>query len=792
MVRRPDEGALAAGPSPLRLVRDARLPAPVTRLIGRDEAIVAVRDLLTSARLVTLTGPGGIGKTRLALAVAERLQDGWRDGSVFVALQSITDPQVVASAIAQALGVRESGSHTVLDSLRAALQSRHLLLVLDNFEHVLPAAPLITELLAACPELTVLVTSRATLHLYGERVYPVPPLDLPDLDGLPTREHLAEAEAIQLFVERARAATPSFDLTTDNAPIVAAICARVDSLPLAIELAAARVRVHSPAALLARLERRLTVLTGGPRDVPIRQQTMRDTIAWSYELLTTDEQRLFRRLSVFAGGWTLEAAEAVGGSDPIQDAGRALEVIDGLSTLIDQSLVRQITQPDGSTRYTMLETLREYGHDRLAEHGEADAVFERHAGYFLTMVEAAAPRLDGNEQLPLSNQLADDLDNLRATLEWLYLSGDAQRGLCMVGHLRQFWYRRGHYSEGRAQAARFLDLPDAVHPTPCRALALATAAWLAHWQGSTAATAHAEEALAIWRTIGDERHVPFLLLILGLTADLLDNDLERAQSYFEQSLAIARTVGDTVQIARSLSNLGELARRQGDADRALALIEESMHASGDAGQMQGYALALGTHVRVSLERNDLDRAAELAQEQLRLFSSRDDQWGILMAFHHFAIVAVARKQPAVAVRSLSAADRLQEMTGIMSHPLDRSLLDKAQSDLREMLGDAAYVAAWEQARTRSLAEAVAEALAVTPASTSAHIPEAQGGLRHGLTPRETEVLRLIAAGRSNNEIATELFISVRTVERHITNLYTKIDARGKADATAWALRHGLA
>jgi predicted ATPase len=475
------------------------LIAPLTRLIGRKQDLAAVRNALlrSEARLLTLIGPPGIGKTRLSIAVAHDIQAAFADGAYFVALAPLGDPALVLATIAQMLEVRETAGQPLLETLKRVLHARRLLLLLDNFEHLLDAAPLVVELLEACPGLKALVTSRAALHVRGERLYAVPPLLLPDLTHLPATVRLARNPAIALFVERAQAVMPDFRLTEQNAPAVAAICARLEGLPLALELAATRIKLLSPETLLARLEQRLSLLTDGARDLPPRHRTLRAAIEWSYELLDVGVQTLFCRLGVFVGGCTLDAATAV--SNTTNDV--LVDVTGGIASLLDKSLLQQVEGMDGEARFTMLETIREYALERLEQSGEAEAVRQRHAEYCLALAEIAEPHLQQHDQLSWLDRLEREHDNLRAALRWV-LDGDAgEIGLRLAAALAEFWFIRSYRSEARGWFEAVLAHPNAAAPTPVRAKVLLAAS--SAIGSRTAIPALAEESLAISRTLGD-------------------------------------------------------------------------------------------------------------------------------------------------------------------------------------------------------------------------------------------------------------------------------------------------
>ncbi|MBV9542821.1 MAG: AAA family ATPase, partial [Chloroflexi bacterium] len=515
---------------------DHNLPPARTSFVGREQLLVEVRRLLTRAsgncRLLTLTGPGGTGKTRVALEAVAGVLEQFEDGARFVSLAPITDPRLVAATIAQTLGVREVGSRPPLESLKSSLRGRQLLLVLDNFEQVLAAAVELGELLEECPRLQILVTSRAALRLSGEREVVVPPLALPSPDT-----PLSSCESVQLFAERAQAVKSDFRLTPVNAAAVAEICQRLDGLPLAIELAAARTRLLDPASILARLEHRLQLLVGGARDLPARQQTLRNTIAWSYDLLDSAEQALFRRLAVFVGGCTLEAATAVCAVD--------LEVLDAAESLVVKSLVRPVVREPGETRLSMLETIREFGLEQLARTGELGAVRRRHAEYFSQLAERAEPGLAGPAVRGWLDRLETDHDNFRAALEWGLAEGGQtarETALRLAGALAGFWWTRSYWVEGRDRLERAL----AAAPvrSAARMKALHGAGWLAHFQqDSASARSFLQQSLAIAQELQDQWTIAWVLHALGRVA-YFEHDAGIARALAQQSLAIAEAIGD--------------------------------------------------------------------------------------------------------------------------------------------------------------------------------------------------------------------------------------------------------
>jgi predicted ATPase/class 3 adenylate cyclase len=538
---------------PLRTLEVYRnnLPLQPTPLIGREKEVAQVCDLLHSdeTRLLTLTGPGGTGKTRLALQATADLLDDFPDGTFFAQLATLTESEMFFSAVAETLGVREVGEQPLGESLKDYLCERRMLLLLDNFEQVLEAAPAVTEMLAVAPDLKVLATSRAPLGLYGEHEFPVPPLSMPDLKSPPPLERLTQYEAVGLFVERARAVKPDFKVTNDSAPAVAEICVRLDGLPLAIELAAARIKMLPPKAMLQRLGSRLKLLTGGARDLPERQRTLRATIEWSFALLDEGEQLLFARLAVFSGGRTLEAIEVI--CDAEGDL--PVETFEGVSSLLDKSLLRQEEGSSGEPRFVMLETVHEFAREKLEESREAEEIKRVHAQYFLTLAEEAYPELKGANQLEWLDRLEAEHDNMRAALTLALERKEAEVAISLGGALWLFWFVRGYHSEGRRWLQEALAIDERGSPDS-RAMALAGVGWLAVQQGDLdRAQEVCEEGLEVLEHEGREARDAKLGLLVCLGWVALDrDDYERATQLFEESLALSQQTRDTYWHATSL------------------------------------------------------------------------------------------------------------------------------------------------------------------------------------------------------------------------------------------------
>jgi predicted ATPase/class 3 adenylate cyclase len=628
--------SLDARPRPTPSGRVPDLPVQPTPLIGRDDEVRAVMDLLRRAevRLVTLTGPGGTGKTRLALQVAADLLDEFIDGVFFVDLAPIRDARPVTSTISHTLGVRESGGQPLIESLRSTLRDRRLLLLLDNFEQVIEAAPVVADLLAAAVGLKVLVTSRTALRLRGEYEFAVSPLALPDPKRLPPVESLSQYAAVELFIQRAIAAKSGFRVTNENAPAVAEICVRLDGLPLAIELAAARIKLFSPRALLSRLENRLKVLTDGARDLPARQQTLRHTVAWSYDLLNEGERQLFHQVSVFVGGWTLEAAEAV---CDVQGA-LAIDVLDGLASLAEKSLLRQ-EEAAGEPRFGMLETIREYARERLEASGEAERVRRQHADFFLALAEEAGLEFPRPWEESWLERLEREHGNLHAALDHFIARGEIEAGLRLGAAFWTFWLVRGWMSEGQQRLTQLLESAQSVLHTAVGAKALRGVGYLALIQRDhVPARKSLEQSLAIARELGDRERIAWALADLGALASN-EREFRAARSLHEESLAIQRERDDKAGIAFALQGLGNACRGEGDLVRARAFLKESLAISRECGAWHMAAWTLLHLGELSRQQDDLVAARGSYQSGLALFRERGDKMGTVTSLQLLAQLA---------------------------------------------------------------------------------------------------------------------------------------------------------
>ncbi len=818
------------------------LPDQPTPLIGREQEVAAVGNLVQrkDVRLMTLTGPGGVGKTRLGLQVAAEFSDCFADGVFFVNLAPLSDSDLVVPTIAQTLGIREIAGQHLLERLKEQLQWQQVLLLLDNFEQVESAAMQVADLLAACQELKVLVTSRAVLHVRAEHEFAVPPLSLPDPKNLPDLAALSQYEAVALFIQRAQAIQSDFQVTSTNAPAVAEICVRLDGLPLAIELAAARIKVLPPQALLARLGQRLAVLTSGARDTPARQQTLRNTIEWSYQLLDASEQRLFRQLSVFIGGCMLEEA-----------------------------------------RLAMLETIREYGLERLTVNGEMEAMRQAHAAYYLKLAEEAESELRGAQSGLWLGRLEREHDNLRAALQWLLEQGKAGQSMEMAlrlsSALEVFWDVRGYHGEGATFLEQALGGSEGVAPS-VRAKALYATGDMAinvgdldrgqvlieeglalsRGLGNTAGIARflnclgwvdldkgnyatarrfAEEALVLWKEVGDKESIASTLDLLGSVYEsqgeperarpLYDESLvlrrERgnkggiadslfllAQEHFlaqgdpltvrsllEEGLALYREIGDRSRITDYFNLSARLALSQGDVATARQFAEESAALCREVGDQEDIATALSVLGEIEASQENYARARTLYEESLAIARKRSSKGGIALYQEAFASVVAAQGELTWAARLWGAAEVLREAIGAPRSPFELVRYERAVAAARTQLGEQAFAAAWTEGRTMTPEQALAAQGRTTrfvliPAGGPSVPPMKSAAYPDGLTAREVEVLRLVAQGLTNEQVAERLVISPRTVNTHLTSIFSKIGVSSRGAATRYAIEHNLA
>lgn len=828
------------------------LPIVPTPLIGREQEIAIVVEMLCrpDVRLLTLLGPPGIGKTRVGLQVAANLLENtsvagsgqaFPDGVCFVPLAPISEPDLVIPAIILALQLREASEGPLLERLKNYLQSKQMLLFLDNFEQVAAAAPLLADLLSGCPGVTALVTSRELLHTYGEHHYLLPPLSLPDLTTLPNIEALSKYEAVALFLQRAQAINPDFRLMAQNARTVAGICLRLDGLPLAIELAAARILVLPPEELLARLTNRLRLLTGGARNLPARQRTLRATIDWSFNLLDSDEQTLFRRLSVFVGGGTLQAIEQV------CSLGLELDTLDGVTSLLGKSLLQRQEGVDGEPRFMMMETIREYAGEKLEESGELDSTCARHCDFFLRFAENAEQKTPGNERALWMRRLDIEQNNLRAALEWSLSShGHADNGLRLAGALMYYWNQRGYFSEGRHWCSQLLSKAEQAEPSVERAKALRALASMSWQQGdSPEAREIYERSLEMSRALGDDLGMAEAMLGLGSVA-MWEGDYDFSHSHYEEGLAIGRKQGNRLLISDALSRIGVILMRKGEYHAAKSPLDEALAISRELGNDAGLAVMLGQRGTVAFHLGEYEQAKALIEEGYGIARELEVSHIIPFCLARLGMIALRQGDPQHAESALldgiksvrgsgirrwsrwyliglaevarlrgmseraakliGASEGVASAAGAHYEPATHAEIERIIASVRAALDEETFARLSAEGRAMLLDEAIAYA-----AESSAHArsePETSSspfessaakerGSRYpdGLTEREVEVLRLIAMGKSNQEIGQELVLSRRTVERHISNIYLKIGASGKvarATATAYALRHGLA
>ena len=781
--------------------RRHNLPAPLSTFIGREIEVAEVKQQLSAARLLTLTGPGGCGKTRLALRVASDLPAEYADGVWLIEFAPLADVQLVPQAVAFTLGVHEQAGRRIIDTLTDHLLHRHTLLVLDNCEHLVVACARLAEaLLQVCPGLQILATSRENLGIPGEAVWSVPPLSLPDprpwLDSSSWQNALEayeKSEAVQLFVARAVAALPAFSLTEQNGEYVADVCLKLDGMPLAIELAAARVQTLSVQQIAERLNDRFHLLKSGSRTAPSRQQTLEAALDWSYSLLSKTEQKLLSKLSVFVGGWTLEAAEAVCVDHGIE----ARNVLDLMTQLANKSLVIVEHVPGQETRFRLLETIRQYGREKMRAAGEAKVVEVRHRDWYMKMAMQAESELKGAEQSKWIEWLEREHDNLRAALAWS-LENDTAVALQLAETLGQFWFMRGHhFGEGIEWLERVLAREEAPGQVASRAKAFRWLGTLTYLQGNYAAARSAyEQSLALSLEMQDLDNIAEAFFYL---ADTVANqgDAAAARTLYTQARSFAcdnltslRKLGDKWNIARTLNTLGEMARVEGDYAAARKFYEESLLIRQELGDQRGIAVSLINLGFVAYDGGDYQQAAVFFKESLVLFQKHGGKRGVIDCLTGLAGVVGRAGQPERAARLLGSMEAAREAIRIGSTVsyADRLEYDRYESAVRAQLDETSFTAAWAEGRTMTLEQAVGYALVETETlSPVQNVKEIFGGL----TAREREVAALIAQGKSNREIAKEMTVRVKTVETYVTRILNKLGFDSRVQIAIWAIEKGL-
>jgi predicted ATPase/class 3 adenylate cyclase len=695
------DGLPADFPPPRTLETPSNLPSQMTAFVGRRHEAEEVDALVRRSRLVTLSGPGGTGKTRLALEVGARVRDGFSGGVFFVDLSTLTDATLIPASIAAALGLREEPERPPLESLQAHLHDLQLLLILDNFEQLEAGAPLVASLLAAAPRLTVLVTTREVLHLRGEQEYAVPPLGLPNLAALPPFDALSQYDAVALFIQRAKQVRPDFTVDNDNAPAVAAICTRLDGLPLAIELAAARTKVLTPDAILGRLQKSLSLLTSSSRDLSERQRTLRGAIDWSYDLLDEEERVLFRRLGIFVGGCTIERAEAV--CDPDGDLG--VDMLDALSSLVDKSLLRQLGHTDAEPRFGMLETVREYALERLVDSPDGERTRAAHEEQFAQLAAQASREIMGPSQKEWTDRLDSERDNLRAALQRLADDGQIERALDMAAALWRYWQMRGNLAEGRATLAELLARPEAAAPTTARARALSGLGGLAYWQSDMAAAEDAYvEGLALERSLDDPVGLIEALYNLGYARGLPGKH-DEARALYEEAIQIADRIGDQMWTLRLREALAFLMFHMGEYETALALQTENLKTFRANGETFRAAIGTGFMTYLMTKNGRYAEAREMQRGALATFRAADDRHWTARILVLAAASAVVAGDLEIAAKLCGAYDVVRAPLGDLATPVKTLGIPDPMVQAREGLGDEAFERAYAAGRAMTLDEA---------------------------------------------------------------------------------------